>query len=135
MNTKIITVGKAKTRTEGKFRPKLRFSGLWLDDTGFDYQTLVSVNFDNGYLIFKAQGKGLEEYGKIVKGILRNKMGLLQVSTQKSNGKNVPCFEIKGQWLDNYGFHIGNIVAVQYETNLIRARVIDLAKVTTQVWQ
>jgi hypothetical protein len=41
MNTKIITVGKAKTRTEGKFRPRLRFSGLWLDEIGFDYPLLL----------------------------------------------------------------------------------------------
>lgn len=133
MNTKIITVGKVKTKIEGKFRPRLRFSGFWLDEIGFDYQTLVSVNFDNGYLIFKVQGKGLDGYGKIVKGILKNKMGLLQVSTEKRNGKSVPHFEVKGQWLDKYSFNIGSVVSVQYEMNLIKVKVIDLSKVTAQV--
>jgi hypothetical protein len=129
MNTRLLTVVKSKTKTKDKFRPRIRFSGKWLAEIGFNHGNLVSVNFDNGYLIFKAHDKGLESYGKLVKGILKNKMGLLQVSMEKQREH----FEVKGLWLNNLGFTIGSVVAVQYEMNIIKAKLIDLSKVTVQI--
>jgi len=126
MDTKIMTVTSAKTRCPGKLRPKIRISGLWLDTIGFEYDRLVTVTHESGSLVFKACGKGTDGYMNLVKGVLKNKSGLLQVRYAKANKKNVPSFEIKGHWLENLGFVIGSVIAVQFQSGINRIRLIDL---------
>lgn len=128
MDTKIMTVTSAKTKCPGKLRPKLRISGFWLDSIGFEYDRLVTVTHESGSLVFKVYGKGTDTYMNLVKGVLKNKSGLLQVRHAKANKKKVPSFEVKGQWLENLGFRIGSVVAVQFQSDIIRVRLIDLDK-------
>lgn len=129
MLTKIMTVTSAKTRNILKRRPKISFTGLWLKEIGFEYDNLVTVTHEDGNLVFKAHESGTKTYIKLVKGVLKNKSGLLQVCSRGLRDKQIPHFEIKGQWLEDLGFTIGSVIAVQYQQGIINVRLIDLDQV------
>jgi len=127
MERKVIVVSSLKSHVERR-SPRIRLSGFWLNDIGFESDSLVSGNYENGSITFNLQGKGVETYSKIVKGLLKNRAGLLQVYSHYANKKLVPYLEVSGFWLNNFGFEIGSVIVVQYEYGVINIRVLDLEK-------
>lgn len=128
MNIKFLTIGKISTRTPGKFRPIIRFTGLWLNEIGFIPEKHVGIRFNNKCLIFNIYDKNNPSYEKFI-----NPAGLLKISLRIENGKYAPCFEIKGRWLNDLGFSIGNTVSVEYEIGLIKVKMFNLNEFINQI--
>lgn len=132
METKIMVVGSCKTTNENKRRPRIRISGFWLADIGFAPDTLVSCSSEQGKLVFEAQGFGMETYLKVAKEVLKSGSRLLQVKNELHNKKRTPHFEVKGEWLKQSGFPIGQVIAVQWEYGRIVVRALDIEKLIKQ---
>lgn len=128
MGTKIMVVGSCKGSDEHKRSARIRLSGFWLNNIGFESDTLVSCSKDNGMLVFEAHGVGIETYHKVVKNLLKSASQLIQVKNELHNKKCTPHLEVKGEWLSQYGFYIGQVIAVQYEYGRITVRVLDIEK-------
>ena len=128
MDTRIMAVGSAKTKTGKKRRSRVRITGFWLNSIGFENGKLVSAEYNYGNVILKAHDSDIATYESLVNGIRKNKSSLLQVRQDLKNKQYTPHIEIKGFWLENLGFTIGSVIAVQYENGLINIRLLDLSK-------
>ena len=126
MDTKVMIVGSEKGHP--KRRPRIRLAGFWLNGIGFEYNSLVSVKYGQGHIILRLEGFGLETYGKVVKRVMSTKGGLVQIRQEWHNKKLTPHLEVKGIWLEQFGFKIGSIIAVQCEYGVINIRLLDLDK-------
>jgi hypothetical protein len=100
-------------------------AGFWLGALGFEADTLVSANYGNGSIVFEAQGKGMETYSRLIGQIRQNGAGLLQVRNLTHNKKRTPHLEIKGFWLEKFGFTIGDVIVVRYEYGRIKIKLLD----------
>ena len=123
-DTKIIAIGSCKA--SNRRRPRIRLAGLWLEEIGFEADTLVTTAYDNGSIILKVQGKGVETYRRLVSQIRKDKSGLIQVRSLLHNKKRAPHLELKGFWLERFGFAIGGVVAVRYKYGLIQIKLLAL---------
>lgn len=128
MDTRVLVVGSSKSNNSQKRRPRIRLSGFWLNEIGFEYDNLVSAEYGTGSIVLKLQGKGTETYSKVVKGLLKNKSGLLQVNHEFKNKKQTIHLDLKGFWMEDYGFKIGSVIVVKSEYGVINIRVLDLDK-------
>ena len=126
MTTKVMVVGSAKdTRTH---KPRIRITGFWLDEIGFTCDSLATADYEPGQIIIKLQGSGIDTYSRVIKEVLASKGGLLQVRLEWHNKKKTPHLEIKGLWLENFGFTIGSVIILQIEYGVINIRLVDLDK-------
>jgi len=123
MDTKVMVVGSAKGVQ--KRRPRIRLIGFWLNEIGFEYNSLATAEYEKGSIIIRLQGTGLEAYGKVVKQALGSKTGLLQVRLDSHNKKRTPCLEVKGNWLEKSGFAIGGVIVVRFGYGVINIRLVD----------
>lgn len=128
MDTKIMTVGSAKLNRSGGRRPRIRLAGFWLNDIGFEPDSLVTAEYQDGFLEFKAQGKGLDTYRHLIKQVRGNRSALLQVRNELHNRKRTPHFEVCGLWLERLGFTIGSVIAIRYSQGYIKVKLLDLEK-------
>lgn len=126
MDTKIMVVGSVKGSL--RRRPRIRLSGFWLDEIGFNYNRLATADYESGQIIIKLQGSGADTYSQVVKGVLASKGGLLQVRLEWHGKQKEPHLEINGLWLEDFGFTIGSIMAVKLEYGLITIRLVDFEK-------
>ena len=127
MTTKIMVVGSAKDTRKPK--PRIRITGFWLDEFGFKCDSLATANYEPGQIVIKLQGSGVDTYNQVIKGVLANQGGLLQVKPSFYNKKRAPHLEIKGSWLEEFGFKIGSIFVVQAEQGLINIRLLNMEKI------
>lgn len=132
MNKKVNIVGSAKTKNNQKRRPRIRLAGFWLNEIGFEANSLATLKYDHGSIEIKLQGSGIDTYNRLIKSILANKTGLLQVKEAINNKKSTPHIEVTGFWLEQLGFQIGSVLLVQYAYGLINIRLIDLDKLATR---
>ena len=124
---RIMVVGSAKAG--GRRRPRIRVAGLWLEGVGFPADALVTVGYDKGSITMRSQGKGVEAYSRLVGQIRQGNSGLVQVRSLLHNKKRAPHLEVKGFWLERFGFSIGDVVAIRHEHGLIRVSLLDLSKI------
>jgi HSP20-like domain of unknown function (DUF1813). len=127
MTTKVMVVGSEKGNP--KRRPRIRLAGFWLNEIGFKYESLATADYEPGRIVIKLQGSGIDTYSQVVKEVLASKGGLLQVRLEWHNKKKTPHLEIKGLWLENFGFTIGSVFVVQAEYGQINIHLVDLNNV------
>lgn len=132
METKVNVVGSAKSSNEQKRRPRIRLAGFWLEELGFTADCLATVEYAKGQIAIKRQGSGIDTYNQVVKSIRTSQTRLLQVKTEVHNKKRTAHLEVKGFWLEEWGFQIGSVILVQYTYGLIKIRLLDLDKLTTR---
>lgn len=129
MDRKIMIVGSAKSHNINKRRPRIRISGFWLNEIGFEIDSIFTCLYENGKITLKLEGKGVDTYNRAVKSLIgSNNSGLLQVRKDYVNNKPTPNIQMKGYWLDNYGFHIGSVIIVSFKYGFLDVRVIDIDK-------
>lgn len=126
METKIMTVGSAKTKVVNKRRPRIRLSGFWLNEIGFEGGKLAAAQYDHGSILIRAHNS--DNYRNLVRGAVKEKSGLFQVRQTTHNRKLTPHLELKGFRLELLGFAIGSVIAVRYEYGFIKITLIDLNK-------
>jgi hypothetical protein len=119
METRVLTVTHAKAK-HGR-RPVIKLQGDWLEEIGFTAGELVAVKYEKGRIILQLQD--FAQYRDLGKGQLKPSSGLFQVKT--AGISEAPLIDIKGFWLERFGFTIGSIFAARYEYGLIKLLVID----------
>lgn len=110
--TNEITLMTVDQKTIGHvLYPRILFNDDWLIKRGFEFETLVSAIFEDGFLILKACGYGISAYKEIVTEV-RAKLGqLFYVAIDPDSKKTV--LVIEGSWLERLGFKIGDLIVVQ----------------------
>ncbi|MDP4093570.1 MAG: hypothetical protein Q8920_09435 [Bacillota bacterium] len=129
METRLLIVGSAKTKDIKRRRPRIRLSGFWLNEIGFKPDSLISIMYESNTINLRLVGTGMETYQNLVKGILKRNHGLLQVKNEVSNNKKTPHLEVKGYWVEDLGFKVGDVILVQSEFGVINIQLLDLEKV------
>jgi hypothetical protein len=114
METRVFTVTHAKTGH--CLRPVIRFQGDWLDEIGFTSGQLVAGEYAFGKIILRLLGSGNCEGPEI-----KASSGLFQVRREKRYSQ----IDLKGIWLERFGFTIGSVIAARYEYGLIKLLLID----------
>ena len=123
MDTKLIVVGSAKNQTIKRI-PRIRLSGFWLNEVGFEFNTVVSVNYEDGNLVLQRHESGKEAYFHLADLGLRRRSFMLRVSRDNMNNQR-PQLILKGYWLDEFDFNIGAVAVVRYEYGIIKMKVLD----------
>lgn len=106
--TKVITVGSRKATNTGEERcPRIRIGGFWIEELGFVTGMVISAEFAQGKISFKAIG--LDDVIDI-----RENRGLITkvINHRTSDNKEAPEFIISGSHLTKHGFNIGDIIAL-----------------------
>lgn len=124
MIKKIMVVGSEKGVQRPK--PRMRLSGLWLNEIGFTDNSLATAEYEAGKMTIKLKGSGLDTYSQVVRGVIAAKAGLLQVKPAPFNKIHTPHLEIKGYWLEGWGFAIGSVFVVKAEYGLINISLMEL---------
>ena len=127
MDRKIMIVGSAKSHNINRRRPRIRISGFWLTEIGFQTDSIVTSHYENEKITLKLEGKGIDTYNSVVKTLIgSNNSSLLQVRKDYVNSKPTPNIQMKGYWLENYGFNIGSVIIVSFKYGFLDIRVIDI---------
>ena len=126
METRVLTVTHAKTKSVNRRRPVIKLGGNWLDEIGFSAGKLVTAEYERGRILLRLQDS--DNYKDLVKSALKASSGLFQVRLETNNKKQFPQIDLKGVWLENIGFTIGSVIAVRYEYGFIKILLIDLSK-------
>ncbi|MGE5371932.1 MAG: hypothetical protein ACM3QZ_08105 [Solirubrobacterales bacterium] len=128
MNKRILAVGSEKVDSvRPKRKPRIRISGFWLNEYGFERDSLVIAEYDQERITFKLQGSGMEAYKAVVKQVRESdSLALLQVKAEMHNGKRTPHIEVKGPWLEDLGFSIGSWFVLRPEYGVFTLRLLDL---------
>ncbi|MCL6591993.1 MAG: type I toxin-antitoxin system SymE family toxin [Firmicutes bacterium] len=119
MKTKVLTVTHAKAKS--KRRPVIKLQGDWLGKIGFEAGKVVTAQYQKGKITLRL--------GDSITGGLRTSRGLFQVRREKA----YPQIDLKGFWLERFGFTAGNIIIARYEYGLIIILPIDLDQYTLEV--
>lgn len=110
-------------------RPKIRIIGSWLNDLGFEVDSIVTVHYKQGHITFKKVGKGIATYNSIVKGVMQdNSVKVLYVKQVYKHKKYTPYFEVRGKWLADIGFDISQVIEIVVTQDIIDVTTIDLEK-------
>lgn len=127
MDIKVMVVGSAKSDSNRR-RPRIRLAGFWLENIGFEVDTLVTADYDNGSIVLKSQGTGIDTYTRLVRQVRKKHSSLLQVTLESHNRKQTPHLEVKGFWLEKLSFTIGSVIVIRFEYGLIHIKLLDLEK-------
>ena len=120
-NIRLINVARTKRPYTNEPAPMVFLLGEWLNEIGFEPDTLLTVASDPGCITFTAHNKAVV-YSEIVKFARKNKMQLMQVS--KKDGSS-PLITLSGNRITNAGFSLGDIFAAEYEYGVIRLQKLD----------
>jgi hypothetical protein len=123
METRSSVVTHAKSSTANRRRPAIKLQGAWLARIGFTAGKLVAAEYGQGQIIMKLQDSDWKDSGK---GILKASLGLFVVKTACKS--ELPRIDIKGFWLEQFGFTIGKAFTACYEYGFLRLSVIDQFK-------
>ena len=121
METKSLVVTRAKSSVVNKYRPKIALNGGWLAKIGFTAGKLVAAEYGQGQITIRLQDS--EPRQDLGKGAFKASSGLFQVKT--AGKSKFPFIDIKGFWLEQFGFTIGKAFTVCYEFGLLRLSLID----------
>jgi hypothetical protein len=125
METKVMIVTNAKKGANRRI-PRMRLSGDWLNEVGFESGKLATAKYDHGSISLRLEDS--DNYRNLVRGAFKDGSGLFQVLGRMRNQKMVPHINITGARLETLGFTIGSSIAVWYEYGFIQIRLIDLDK-------
>lgn len=114
METRLFTVTHAKAAQ--RRRPVIKLQGDWLDEIGFTAGQIVAGEYAFGKIILRPLDSGNREGAALKTG-----SGLLRVRRDKRYSQ----IDLKGFWLERFGFTIGGVIAARYEYGLIKLLLID----------
>jgi len=126
-NVRLINVAQSKDDYTKKPKPMVYLFGEWLNDIGFATDTLVTAKPETGCITFTAYDKAII-YSDIVRLARKNKMKLIQVSTQYSTvaeTPEIPLISVTGSCVERAGLMIGDILSADYEYGAIKIRKLD----------
>ena len=123
MNTKILTVYESSKSAVS--HPTIKLQGNLLDEYGFSAETLVMGEHSNGQAVFRAVGKGIEVYNKVVGDVREKDACLIQIFSVLQHGKYYPVLMVSGKWLTDAGFCIGDVISVRYGKDTITVKKIE----------
>ena len=126
MNTKILIVGSQKGKTRRV--PKIRLAGLWLNDIGFEPQSLASVQYEHKSITIELQGTGLDACKSLISQVRATNSGLLHITGQYDNEKTIPSIDVSGLRLETLGFKIGSTIVIRFEYGSITIKLLELDK-------
>ena len=120
METRLLTVTHAKAKRVNRRRPVIKLQGAWLVKIGFTAGKLVAAEYGQGQIVMRLQDSDRKDSEK---GLLKASLGLFLIQT--AGKSELPLIDIKGFWLERFGFTIGGVVAARYEYGLIKLLLID----------
>ena len=120
LETRSFVVTHAKSSTANRRRPAIKLQGAWLARIGFTAGKLVAAEYGQGQITMKLQDSGRKDSGKRP---LKASSGLFLIQT--AGKSEVPLIDIKGFWLEQFGFTIGKAFTACYEYGLLRLSIID----------
>ncbi|MGE5604197.1 MAG: SymE family type I addiction module toxin [Bacteroidota bacterium] len=123
MKTKVFTVTHAKAKL--KRRPAIKLQGDWLGKIGFEAGKVVTAQYQKGKITLRL--------GNSITGGLKTSRGLFQVRWETVGKKAYPQIDLKGFWLERFGFTVGSIIITRYEYGLIIILPLDLDQYTLEV--
>jgi hypothetical protein len=115
-------VTRARTSVPNKYRPKIMLIGNWLDKKGFTPGKLVAVESAFGQISLRLKDS---DDCQVLKGAPKASLGLLRVKQATIGKKPFPQIEMKGLWLEKFGFTIGKAFTAGYEYGLIKLSFIE----------
>ncbi|MGE5604196.1 MAG: hypothetical protein ACM3YE_00710 [Bacteroidota bacterium] len=124
MPVKRLVVTRSKVTHSKHRRPMITLQGEWLAQIGFTPGKLVAAEYTAGQMIFRLQDFDLPTSET---GNLKPSQGLFKVWRSVVREMEIPRIHIKGLWLANLGFKIGQSFTVRYDYGLIKLSVEDEA--------
>jgi hypothetical protein len=124
-----MRVTSATANNSGK-RAVIKFSGLWLNNMGFETNDIIKVSSEPQNLLFELHSKDAAIYSTAAKSLLKKKSNLIQVQKVRRSKKDVPVFDVKGKWVESLGFTIGSAILIEYDFGIINVKLIGLDKFT-----
>ncbi|MCL6592144.1 MAG: hypothetical protein K6U80_19625 [Firmicutes bacterium] len=121
METRSFIVTHAKSSTVKRRRPTIKLQGAWLAKAGFTAGKLIAAEYGQGQITMRLQDS--EPRQDLRKGAFKASSGLFQVKT--AGKSEAPLIDIKGFWLEQFGFTIGKTCTACYEFGLLRLSVIN----------
>jgi hypothetical protein len=121
METRVLTVTHAKSGH--RRRPTIKLQGDWLDEIGFKWGELVAAEYKKGRITLRLQDSS--QCQNLGEGEFKASSGLFQVRRETKNNRYYSQIDIKGFWLERFGFTIGGVIAARYEYGLIKLLLID----------
>jgi hypothetical protein len=125
MNTKVVLVSNSLIAKI--VRTRIRLWGKWLEDIGFEKESLIKIIYRKGKIELIHAGKGMEDYFKIKKEILKDPhSGVLEVGFIR----NAPVLLIKSKCLNEMNFSTGTVAKVHYQNGYILLEALELPNLT-----
>ncbi|MCL6591994.1 MAG: hypothetical protein K6U80_18855 [Firmicutes bacterium] len=121
MSIKRLVVTRSKVSHSKHRRPMITLQGEWLAQIGFTPGKLVAAEYTAGQMIFRLQDSDHSQTSET--GNLKPSQGLFKVWRSVVRETEFPRIHIKGLWLANLGFKIGQSFTVRYDYGLIKLSV------------
>jgi len=122
-NVQLFHVARVKNDRTGLVIPNIFLLGGWLNDFGFEPDTLVTMAAKPGKIIFKAHNNSII-YRDLVKYARENGMHLLQVAVKAG----IPLINVTCSAIQKSGFEVGDILAAEYDYGVIKLQKPDPRK-------
>jgi hypothetical protein len=127
MDKKYMFVGSSKTNNPEKKRPRIRITGRWLNTIGFENETIAKVQLNRGEIVIKYVSNGMNNY-KMLSLNSNDGSNYMIVRNMHKGEKCVPYIEMKGYWLSEYGFDIGDMLSISYTYGVIKIDTVYLGE-------
>ena len=125
MTIKRLVVTRSKVSHSKHHRPMITLQGEWLAQIGFTPGKLVAAEYTAGQMIFRLQDSGHLQTSETDN--LKPSQGLFKVWRTIVRELEFPRIHIKGLWLANLGFKIGQFFTVRYDYGLIQLSIEEEA--------
>jgi len=125
MNTKLLTVTHVRKSGTAGIRPRITFSGDWLNDIGFVPGALLQVLPEPNGLVFHLCNDNVDRYSDLFQSTKEKGGNLLRVGLCTTDGKQGATFVTSGEYIYKGGLTIGDSIIATYEYGIIRVRKLD----------
>jgi hypothetical protein len=127
MDSKIVVVRKVKT-VSNKNIPFIKLIGKWLKEFGFEPNKLVEIKCSKNNILLKLYEENTINHLEMSKRLFKtgNNGILYVVNVWRKNKQRSPSITLKGLWLEDFGFTIGDVVATKCEYGSINLYRLDL---------
>ena len=105
----------------GKVCPKMVFRGQWIDELGFTSDKTVNVTYKGNSIHFTVSNE--ERTTKKPRNVPLKRLNIGRISYKQSF---VPFFALKGDWLMEMGFNIGDNLLIGMKQNYLHVKLLDI---------
>jgi hypothetical protein len=121
-DTRLVPMGTVKENYTKQNIPKIRLSGHWLRDYGFEINSLLTAQAVPGSVTFTLENATPGDYVDLVRRARRQKTRLIQVRTESDR----PRIGITGSSVDRAGFALDDILAVSHAPGILKLQRLAL---------